>query len=277
MSEPKQAVLPIEEPKPEQAGWIVPQPKTLAQKILEIQAAAGAVKKKGKFGTELGGSNYLRIEDAVTAVSKLMNDRGLILTGSLCTKPDATFYYERTPGTNKGYMTSLVMTWRLEDVESGDWREWNIPGEGYDGTDKGTPKAQTSSRKYAIIDIFNLAVGNDIEAQGVSFEEGKEKQRKVAANKVAEAASRGVPSAIDAMSQVEPEKKLLITRPEEYNGHYVIASGFIAAPPLDTFFSDTGCKRIDSRKTGKIGWKVPSEYEKGLIALCEKLQIEVEG
>ena len=79
------------------------------------------------------------------------------------------------------------------------------------------------------------------------------------------------------MSQEVPEKKLNIARPEEYNGHFIIASGFIAAPQLDTFFSDTGCKRIDSRKSGKTGWKVPAEYEKGLLLLCEKIGIEVEG
>ena len=45
--------------------------KTLAQKILEIQNAVGVVNKRGKFGSEMGGGNYLRIEDAVVAVQVL--------------------------------------------------------------------------------------------------------------------------------------------------------------------------------------------------------------
>lgn len=253
-------------------------PKNLATKILEIQKAVGAVKKRGKFGSEMGGSNFLRIEDAVAAVGGLMSERGLILTGSLATKSNGDFFYERIPHTTKGYIVNVVTQWKLEDVESGVARVYYLPGDGYDGTDKAVYKALTGSRKYAVIQIFNLAVGNDVEAHGTpTFEEGKDKQKAVAANKIAAAAAQGNKAAIDALSQVEHEKKVTIARPEEYNGHYIIASGYVAVPALDTFFTDTGCKRIDSRKTGKTGWKVPSEYEKGLLGMCEKLGLEVEG
>jgi ERF superfamily len=270
MSEPAPALKPEEAPKP----------KSLSQKILEIQAAVGAVKKRGKFGTEMGNASYLRIEDAVSAVGKLMTDRGLILTGTLQTKPDGSYYYERTPGTSKGYMVSLVMQWTIEDTETGASRTWSIPGEGYDGTDKGTPKAQTSSRKYAIIDIFNLAVGNDVEA-GRSWEEGKDAQKDVVRKQLLAGAKSDNPkvreTALQGLdSQVEAPKALVITRPEEFNGHYFIASGLIAVPELDRFFEDTDSKRLNSKKTGKIGWKVSADYEKSLIDLCERLKIEVE-
>lgn len=254
--------------------------KNLAQKILEIQSEAGIVKKKGKFGNEGDKQrwDYLRIEDAVIAVNKLLAAKGLLLTATLQKKPDGTFYIDRLVRPEKGYIVSLVMQWTIEDVETGEHRSWDFPGEGYDGTDKGTYKAETGSRKYAIINIFNLPVGNDVEEKGApSFEEGRAKQKAVAANQIAAAAARGNKIAIDAMSQEVQEKILRISRPEEYNGHYIIASGFIAVPALDTFFNDTGCKRIDSRKTGKTGWKVPAEYEKGLLSMCQKLEIEIEG
>jgi len=272
MSEPAPALKQDEAPKPET--------KTLAQKIREIQAAVGAVKKRGKFGPEMGNSNYLRIEDTVAAVSKLITDRGLILTGTLAQKPDETFYYERAPGATKGYIASLVMAWKLEDVDTGECRVWNMPGEGYDGTDKGTPKAQTSSRKYAIINIFNLAVGNDVEAAR-SWDDGKEAQKDVVKQRLLAGAKSSDPKvreiALQGLdSQVESPKALIITRPEEFNGHYFIASGLIAVPELDRFFEDTDSKRLNSKKTGKIGWKVSAEYEKSLIDLCERLKIEVE-
>ena len=253
-------------------------PSILAEKILKIQGAAGMVKKRGKFGSEMGGGGYLRIEDAVLAVGKLMVSEGLLLTGTLHTKQDGGFWYERLAHTTKGYIASVVVEWKIEDVKSGEFRLYHFPGDGYDGTDKAIYKALTGSRKYAIIYIFNLAVGNDAEAQREpNFEDAKKAAKAVASTKLADAAGRGNKTAIDAMSQVAQEKTLIITRPEEYNGHYFIASGFIAAPPLDQFFEDTGCKRIDSRKTGKIGWKVSADYEKGLIQLCENLGIEVEG
>lgn len=252
--------------------------KNLAQKILEIQDKVGVVNKKGKFDSAMGGGNYLRIEDAVVAVNKLMSARGLILTGTLLSSDRVPHEKgARDATTRSGYISSVLMEWSLEDTETGEVRKWQFPGDGYDGTDKAIYKAMTGCRKYAITIIFNLPIGNDVEEHGATFEDGKNKQKGVAANKIAAAAAAGNKTALDAMSQIVPEKKLLITRPEEYNGHYIIASGFIAAPPLDTFFSDTGCKRIDSRKTGKVGWKVPSDYEKGLIELCHRLEIEVEG
>jgi hypothetical protein len=255
-------------------------PKTLAQKILEIQDRVGVVKKQGKFGSEMGGGNYLRIEDAVVAVNKLMTANKLILIGEVIASE--RIIHERTGKDGitgrSGYISGVTMRWTLEDTENSDHREYVFRGDGYDSTDKSIYKAMTGCRKYAIINIFNLPIGNDVEEHGtVTFEEGKEKQRKIASNKVAEAASRGVPSAIDAMSQVEPEKKLIITRPEDYNGHYILASGLIAVPQLQTFFEDTDCKFIKSKQTGKVAWKVPENYEKGLLALCEKLNIEVEG
>lgn len=252
----------------------------LAQKILAIQATVGAVKKKGKFDTSMGSANFLRIEDTVMAVSKLMTQHGLIITGTLARKTDGAFCYERVPHTTKGWIASVIMEWTIEDTLTGETRSWCIPGEGYDPTDKGTPKAQTSSRKYAIIEIFNLAIGNDIEGGNTAtFEEGKERQAKAAQNKIADAAGRGVKSAVEQYSQIEPEKKLVVARPEQFNGHYIIATGFISVPQLAQFFEDTSSKYLDASKTrtGKSGWKVSAEYEKGLIALCEKLNIEVEG
>ena len=255
-----------------------PVPKTLAQKILEIQNAVGVVSKKGKFGSEMGGGNYLRIEDAVVAVNKLMSARGLIFTGSLKSvsqKPHEKTGKDGNPA-RSGYITSVLMEWVLENTETPEHRMWTFPGDGYDSTDKGVYKAMTGCRKYAIINIFNLPIGNDVEEHGSSFEEGKDKQRNIAKSKIADAAGRGNKEALDAMSQIEPERILTITRPEEMNGHHIIAGGFFAAQPLQTFFEDTGCKPIRSKQTGKLGWKIPAEYEKGLVELCRNLKIEVQ-
>ena len=259
---------------------------TLSQKILAIQDAVGVVKKMGKFGSEMGGGNYLRIEDAVVSVNKLMSKYKLILTGSLAKKSENEFFLTHTPHekgvkdapTRSGYIVGVIMDWKLRDTESLEEEHFFIPGDGYDSTDKAVYKSQTGSRKYAIINIFNLPIGNDVEEHGTpTFEESKGKAKAVAANKIAAAAAAGNKTAIDAMSQIEPERKLVIVRPEEMNGHYIFVGGLTAVPQLQTFFSDTGCKWLKNRTTGKDGWKVPAEYEKGLLALCEKLGIEVEG
>jgi hypothetical protein len=256
--------------------------RSLAQKILEIQSKVGQVKKQGHFSSDMGGSAYLRIEDAVKAVGKLMAERDLILTGTLAVKADESYFYERTPHkTDKGYIANVVIEWKLEDAASGEFRLFYLPGDGYDGTDKAVYKAITGSRKYAIILIFNLAIGNDVEAQGpATFEDGKKRQKDVVQTTLAQKANSDDPKvrklAVDALSQVEPEKKIIISRPEEYNGHYIKVAGMLAVPQIEQYLLDTDSKRFQM-KDKSVYWRVPAEYERGLIETAMKLSIDIEG
>jgi hypothetical protein len=273
--EVRQEILAMAEPT---NGKTAEQPKlTLAQKIHDIQKNVPTVKKKG-FNSE-HKYKFLQIEDAVLAVNKMLSERDLILTQDLHRKPDGGFAWEVNPHATKGYIAKVLLDWKLEDVLSCESRIYTIPGEGYDTTDKGTPKAITASRKQAIITIFNLPVGDNPEANSYAADraEAKAAQQDVANKKIAEAAARGNQTAIDALSQVEPEKKIVISRPEDLNGHYIVVSGFLAAPPLERFFDDTGSKRFKTKTDLVPYWRVASEYEKGLVALCGKLGIEVEG
>lgn len=245
---------------------------TLAQKILDIQANVPTVKKAGL--NKEHNYKFLQIEDAVKAVNKMLSSRSLIMTQNLRS-------WETNPHTGgKGYIAKVLLEWTLEDVLTKETRTYVVPGEGYDTTDKGTPKAITASRKQAIITIFNLPVGDNPEANSYAADraDAKAAAQAVGRQKVIEAAGKGSQTAIDALSQVEPERKLIITRPEEMNGHYIAVKGFIAVPQLETFFMDVNAKRAQT-KTPPIfpWWKVASEYEGSLIKLCEKLGIEVEG
>lgn len=244
---------------------------SLAQKILDIQANVPTVKKAGH--NKEHNYKFLQIEDAVKAVNKMLSSRSLIMTQNLRS-------WETNPHTGgKGYIAKVMLEWTLEDVLTGEKREYLVPGEGYDTTDKGTPKAITASRKQAIITIFNLPVGDNPEAHGYATEraDAKNAAQAVGRQKVVEAAAKGSQTAIDALSQLEPEKKINIARPPDQNGHYIIVTGFIAAPPLEQFFDDTASKRFKTKTDLVPYWKVPAEYEAGLIKLCEKLGIEIEG
>jgi ERF superfamily len=248
-----------------------PKPLTLAQKIHDIQKNVPTVKKKG-YNSE-HRYKFLQIEDAVLAVNKMLSARNLILTQNLRS-------WETAPHTGgKGYIAKVMLEWTLEDVGTTESRTYLVPGEGYDTTDKGTPKAITASRKQAIITIFNLPVGDNPEANSFSAdrEDAKAAAKAVGDRKLAEAAGRGSQTAIDALTQVEPEKKIVIGRPEEHNGNYIVVSGFIAAPPLEKFFDDTASKRFKTKADLVPYWRVPAEYEKGLVTLCQRLGIEVEG
>lgn len=205
----------METPNPGKPGGSLPpdpKPLTLAQKIKLIQNSVGTVKKKGK-NTE---HNYmfLRIEDAVVAVNKLMCENDLILLPTLKKRPDSTLYWERMPHTGgKGYIASMVLEWTLEDVNTAEKRTYDIPGEGYDTTDKGTSKAITSSRKQAIILIFNIPVGNDIEERSpVDRETAKATAKAVGQNRVAEIKSQMAARSTIAEPEANTEPAILFAK-----------------------------------------------------------------
>src|SRR5258708_35655897 len=97
--------------EPEPAAIPVQPTKTLAQKILEIQDRVGVVKKQGKFDSAMGGGNFLRIEDAVVSVNKLLTAYKLILTGDI--KSSERTIHERVDKDGNlgrsGYISSVVM------------------------------------------------------------------------------------------------------------------------------------------------------------------------
>lgn len=163
---------------------------TLAQKILDIQKNVPMVKKKG-FNKE-HNYKFLQIEDAVLAVNKMLSVRDLILTQDMAKRIDGSDHWETVPHATKGYIAKVMLCWTLEDVVTRESRTYRIPGEGYDTTDKGTPKAITASRKQAIITIFNLPVGDNPEANS-PWIDGKERQNEVLKQKMnAAAAAAGV-------------------------------------------------------------------------------------
>ena len=250
---------------------VIDTPKPMLSLNEKIAIISGLVKKIKMTGTNKdAGYKYLKIEDVVDAVRPLMEAQRLILTPQLVK-------VELVPDT-KGILFQVILDWTLEDIETGEKKTWQIPGTGWDYHDKGLYKAITGSRKYAAIVIFNLPVGDNPEQSGPADRmDAKVAQKQVAASKLADAAGRGNKTAIDAMSQIEPEKKLVISRPEDLNGHYIVASGFLAAPQLERFFDDTNSKRFKSKADGTPYWRVPADYEKGLILLCQQLGIEVEG
>jgi len=269
--EVRQEILAMAENANGETKPVEPKPLSLAQKILDIQKNVPTVKKAGKNREH--NYQFLQIEDAVKAVNKMLSTRGLIMTQDLR-------HWETNPHTGgKGYIAKVLLVWTIEDAASGEKREYVVPGEGYDTTDKGTPKAITASRKQAIITIFNLPVGDNPEANSYSAdrEEAKNTAKQVAAEKIAKAAGGGSQAAIDALSQLEPERKLVIGRPEEHQGNYIVVSGMIAVPQLERFFDDTASKRFKTKADLVPYWRVPAEYEKGLIELAKRLGIEVEG
>lgn len=230
--------------------------KTLAQKVSEISASIKRVRMTGKGD----GYSFLTIQDVVNAVHKKMLAANLVLTGTVAT-------VEHHPD-GRGLLASVTVIWKLLDLDSDEQIEIRIPGDGWG--EKGIYKALTGSRKYAIIFLFNLAIGDNPEAAIV---DRKETAKQLGAAKVAEFAANGNDSAIEAMSQTVPEKRITIERPEDQNGNYIVLKGHTAVPQLEEFLDANKGKR--SRKAGVTSWLLASDYEKGFVKLCRLLEIEV--
>lgn len=150
----------------------------LAQKILEVNRAAAAVEKRGE--NEEDGYRYVRVGDMLDVVEPLMQKQGLILTATVSTPITRT----ETP---RGSIVDLSVYWTLEDVDTGQSRTYTIPGSGWGKDEKGTYKALTGSRKYAIAFIFALRVADEPEAPHdypVDKESAKEKAQDIAQEKI---------------------------------------------------------------------------------------------
>lgn len=231
--------------------------KTLAQKIADISASVKKLRMTGKGD----GYNFLTIQDVVNAVHKKMQAHHLVLTATVTS-------VEHHPD-GRGLLASVQVRWTLFDMDSGERMECSIPGDGWG--EKGIYKALTGSRKYAIIFLFNLAIGDNPEAAGIV--DRKEDAKQVGARKVAEFAGAGNDTAVEAMSQLVPEKRLTISRPEEFNGHWLILRGYVI-PQLEQFLDANGGKRTKPKNEPPY-WKISSDHEKGLVKLCQLLEIEV--
>lgn len=129
--------------------------------------------------------------------------------------------------------------------------------------------AFTYSRRYAYQAAIGVA-GEDDDGSAAVGSGSKEAAQEVAKQKVAEAKQK--PKAAD--TQLVEAKKVIISRKNADNGHFIVVSGLLE--PLSQFFADTGAQRFKSASDGLPYYKLASEYEKDLLKACEVLGIEVE-
>jgi hypothetical protein len=211
-------------------------------------------------------SKYADLATVIESTRKHLASEGV----SVIQMPHAEF--------GEGDAKILTLTTMLAH-SSGEWisTDLSLPAmmrERFDAQSVGS--AITYARRYALAAMTCVAQEDDDgnKAAGVGT---KEAAQNVATKKLKEFAAAGNKTAIDALSQMEPSTKITIKRPESFNGHYISASGNIEAEPLVKFFTDTESQKFQPKSGGLPYRRVPAEYEKSLIELCNKLEIEIEG
>jgi len=124
--------------------------------IAAIQAGVGNIPKNGVGPASQGSYKYVKNDDILEAISKLMIEHKVI------TKPEIISYelLSREIGANRVVPMTVVQL-RITYISIEDGSEFSVVvgSEGADNGDKGGRKAVTQAQKIANLLTFNIATG----------------------------------------------------------------------------------------------------------------------
>lgn len=122
----------------------------VAAKIAEVMKKVDYLQKDGQVAYKATRYSYLSEEKITTEIRKAMLEVGLVIYPN---RMEVVAKTER--------MASILITYRLQDVDSGDFIEVQALGEGMDAGDKAIYKAMTGAFKYAQRQTFMIPTGDD--------------------------------------------------------------------------------------------------------------------
>jgi len=130
----------------------------LKQKLAEVRRRISYVQKRGH--NERFNYSYVTAADIAGAVGDALAELEVVVIPNL----ESISHENISP--NQGYpdrLTRVVMTYTFMDVNSAEELTVKMPGEGRDPGDKGPYKAMTGALKYALLQSFLIATGDDPE------------------------------------------------------------------------------------------------------------------
>jgi hypothetical protein len=133
----------------------------LKQKLAEVRRRISYIQKRGH--NERFNYSYVTAADIAGAVGDALAELDVVVIPRL----ESISHENISP--NQGYydrLTRVVMTYTFMDVNSAEELTVKMPGEGQDPGDKGPYKAMTGALKYALLQSFLIATGDDPEDEG---------------------------------------------------------------------------------------------------------------
>jgi hypothetical protein len=130
----------------------------LKQKLAEVRRRICYIQKRGH--NERFNYSYVTAADIAGAVGDALAELEVVIIPNL----ESISHENISP--NPGYsdrLTRVVMTYTFMDVNSAEELTVKMPGEGRDPGDKGPYKAMTGALKYALLQSFLIATGDDPE------------------------------------------------------------------------------------------------------------------
>jgi hypothetical protein len=130
----------------------------LKEKLAEVRRRIGYIQKRGH--NERFNYTYVTAADLASAVGDALADLGVVIVPRL----ESIAYESVSPNhTAPQSITRVVMSYTFMDVDGSEQITVKIPGEGRDPGDKGPYKAMTGALKYALLQSFLIATGDDPE------------------------------------------------------------------------------------------------------------------
>jgi hypothetical protein len=138
----------------------VPVQLNLRQKLAEVRRRIGYVQKRGH--NERSDYSYVTAADIAGPVGDILAELGVIVIPSL-----EEISYEPAGRGQATPMARVIMAYTFADVVSGEEVIATAAGQGLDAGDKAPYKAMTGALKYALLQTFLLATGDDPEDERV--------------------------------------------------------------------------------------------------------------
>ena len=127
----------------------------LREKFAEVRRRLGYVQKRGH--NERHNYNYVTAADLAGSVGDILAELGVVVI------PQLQSISTETPRSSSERIARIVMNYRFVDARSGEELTVRVAGEGADAGDKAPYKAMTGALKYALLQSFLLATGDDPE------------------------------------------------------------------------------------------------------------------
>jgi hypothetical protein len=129
----------------------------LRQKLAEVRRRVGYIQKRGH--NERFNYNYVTAADIAGSIGDILSELGVVVIPCL-----ENITYESATGRGETTrMARVVMAYTFSDVDSGEEIVAKVAGQGLDSGDKAPYKAMTGALKYALLQSFLLATGDDPE------------------------------------------------------------------------------------------------------------------
>jgi hypothetical protein len=154
---------------------------TLRQKLGEVRRRIGYIQKRGY--NERHNYNYVAAADIAGTVGDILAELGVVVIPRL----ENITYEPHAPGRlDSVRVARVIMAYTFTDVNSAEEITARVAGEGLDVGDKASYKAMTGALKYALLQSFLLATGDDPEDERADSRSAFGSERLITAEQVSQ-------------------------------------------------------------------------------------------